>query len=83
MSSLMRGGSTNNFSIHSYVGNPATVSIGKMLTLMGEQDNTIRVLSRILGRDYNKQHLHDVHNSLFGNIAIGPSSGREGILANF
>jgi len=50
-------------------GNPATVSIGKMLTVMSEQDNTIRVLSRILGRDYNEQHLHDTHNSLFGNIA--------------
>jgi hypothetical protein len=60
-------------------GNPATVSIGKMLTVMSEQDNTIRVLSRILGRDYNEQHLHDMHNSLFGNIAIGPSSGREGM----
>ena len=60
-------------------GNPTTVSIGKMLTVMSEQDNTIRVLSRILGRDYNEQHLHDMHNSLFGNIASGPSSGREGM----
>jgi hypothetical protein len=60
-------------------GTPTTVSIGKMLTVMSEQDNTIRVLSRILGRDYNEQHLHDMHNSLFGNIAIGPSSGREGM----
>ena len=34
-------------------GNPATVSIGRMLTVMSEQDNTIRVLSKILGRDYN------------------------------
>jgi hypothetical protein len=60
-------------------GNPATVSIGKMLTVMSEQDNTIRVLSRILGRDYNEQHLHDMHNSLFGDIASGPSTGREGM----
>ena len=37
-----------------------------------------RVLSRILGQDYNEQHLHDMHNSLFGDIASGPSSGREG-----
>jgi hypothetical protein len=59
-------------------GNPTTVSIGKMLTVMSEQDNTIRVLSRILGRDYNEQHLHDMHNSLFGDIASGSSSGREG-----
>jgi len=60
-------------------GNPTTVSIGKMLTVMSEQDNTIRVLSRILGRDYNEQHLHDMHNSLFGDIGSGPSSGREGM----
>jgi hypothetical protein len=60
-------------------GNPTTVSIGKMLTVMSEQDNTLRVLSRILGRDYNEQHLHDMHNSLFGDIASGPGSGREGM----
>ncbi|HYA83175.1 MAG TPA: hypothetical protein VEH06_06970 [Candidatus Bathyarchaeia archaeon] len=60
-------------------GNPSTVSIGKMLTVMSEQDNTIRVLSRILGRDYNEQHLHDMHNSLFGDIASRPSTGREGM----
>jgi hypothetical protein len=58
-------------------GNPTTVSIGKMLTVMSEQDNTMRALSRILGRDYNEQHLHDMHNTLFGNIASG--SGREGM----
>ena len=56
-------------------GNSATVSIGKMLTVMSEQDNTIRVLSRLLGQDYNEQHLHDMHNSLFGILAEGPKSG--------
>lgn len=60
-------------------GNPTTVSVGKMLTVMSEQDNTIRILSRILGRDYNEQHLHDMHNSLFGDIASGTSTGREGM----
>jgi hypothetical protein len=60
-------------------GNPATVSIGKMLTVMSEQDNTIRVLSKILRLDYNEQHLHDMHNSLFGGIASDPTSGREGM----
>jgi hypothetical protein len=62
-------------------GNPATVSIGRMLTVLSEQDNTIRVLSRILGRDYNEQHLHDMHNSLFGDPSIdgGHSIGREGM----
>ena len=61
-------------------GNPATVSIGKMLTVLSEQDNTIRALSRILGRDYNEQHLHDMHNSLFGDLSVGGRSiGREGM----
>ena len=51
-------------------GNPATVSVGRMLTVMSEQDNTIRVLSKILGLDYNEQHLHDMHNSLFGDPSL-------------
>ena len=61
-------------------GNPATVSVGRMLTVMSEQDNTIRVLSKILGRDYNEQHLHDMHNSLFGDPSLGTHSiGKEGM----
>ena len=52
-------------------GRPATVSIGTMLTVMGEQDTIITGPSRILGRDYNEQHLHDMHNSLFGGHSIG------------
>jgi hypothetical protein len=60
-------------------GNPTTVSVGKMLTVMSEQDNTIRTLSRILGRDYNEQHLHNMHNTLFGDMVSGSSSGREGM----
>ena len=60
-------------------GNPATVSIGKLLTVMGEQDNTIRELSRILGRDYNEQHLHDMHNSLFGGLIDDSGTRREGM----
>jgi fido (protein-threonine AMPylation protein) len=60
-------------------GNSASVSIGKMLTVMSEQDNTIRILSRILGREYNEQHLHDIHNSLFGNLDnTGGSDNRDG-----
>ena len=58
-------------------GNSASVSIGKMLTVMSEQDNTIRILSRILGREYNEQHLHDIHDLLFGNT--GGSDNRDGI----
>lgn len=56
-----------------------------MLTnsVMSEQDNTIRVLSKILGRDYNEQHLHDMHNSLFGDPSLGtPSIGKEGMNMN-
>jgi hypothetical protein len=45
-----------------------------MLTVLSEQDNTIRALSRILGRDYNEQHLHDMHNSLFGDPSVGRRS---------
>ena len=61
-------------------GNSASVSIGKMLTVMSEQDNTIRILSRILGREYNEQHLHDIHNSLFGNLDnTGRSDNRDGM----
>ncbi len=61
-------------------GNPATVSVGRMLTVMSEQDNTIRVLSKILGREYNEQHLHDMHNSLFEDPTLGGHSiGREGM----
>lgn len=63
-------------------GNPATVSIGKLLTVMGEQDNTIRELSRILGRNYNEQHLHDMHNSLFGDL-IGGSGTRRACWQSF
>jgi hypothetical protein len=60
-------------------GTPATVSIGKLLTVMGEQHNTIRELSRILGRDYNEQHLHDMHNTIFGEITSGPRTDGEGM----
>ena len=50
-----------------------------MLTVMSEQDNTIRILSRLLGLDYNEEHLHEMHNLLFGDLASGPKSGREGM----
>ena len=58
-------------------GNPITVSIGKMLTVMGDQDNTIRTLSIILGRDHNDQGLHDMHNELFGGMLGQSRTGRE------
>jgi hypothetical protein len=59
-------------------GNPITVSIGKLLTVMGEQDNTIRILSKVLGRNYDEQQMHDMHNSLFGDL-LGSGTGREGL----
>jgi hypothetical protein len=37
------------------IGNPITVNIGKLLTVMREQDNTIRILSKAIGQNYNKQ----------------------------
>jgi hypothetical protein len=56
-------------------GNPITVSLGKLLTVMGEQDNTIRVLSKALGQNYSDQQMHEMHNSLFGGLVGG--SGKD------
>jgi hypothetical protein len=56
-------------------GNPITVSIGKLLTVMGEQDNTIRILSKTIGQNYNEQQMHDMHNSLFGGLVGGSGAG--------
>jgi hypothetical protein len=60
-------------------GNPITVSIGKLLTVMGEQDNTIRILSKTIGQNYNEQQMHDMHNSLFGGLLGGSGTGKEGM----
>jgi hypothetical protein len=60
-------------------GNPITVSLGKLLTAMGEQDNTIRVLSKDLGQNHNDQQLHDMHSSLFGGLVAGSGSIKEGM----
>ena len=60
-------------------GNPITVSLGKLLTVMGEQDNTIRVLSKALGQNHNDQQLHEMHNSLFGGLVVGSGAGKEGM----
>jgi hypothetical protein len=60
-------------------GNPITVSIGKLLTVMGEQDNTIRILSKAIGQNYDEQQMHEMHNSLFGGLlGDGSSSGAGG-----
>jgi flagellar biogenesis protein FliO len=60
-------------------GNPITVSIGKLLTVMGEQDNTIRILSKAMGQNYDERQMHDMHNSLFGGLLSGSGTGKEGI----
>jgi hypothetical protein len=59
-------------------GNPITVSIGKLLTVMGEQDNTIRKLSKTIGQNYDEQQMHEMHNSLFGGLLGGGSSSSAG-----
>jgi hypothetical protein len=53
----------NNLQIGS---NRVPVSIAKLLTVMGEQDNTIRILSDIVGQNHSDKQLHDMHNTLFG-----------------
>ena len=58
-------------------GNPVAASISKLLTVMGEQDNTIRTLSKILGHNHNDRQMHDMHNSLFGGISGGFVTGSE------
>ncbi|HXT85152.1 MAG TPA: hypothetical protein VN704_12625 [Verrucomicrobiae bacterium] len=60
-------------------GNPIVTSISKLLTVMGEQDNTIKTLSKILGYDHNDRQMHDMHNSLFGGISGGFVTGSEDI----
>jgi hypothetical protein len=60
-------------------GNPITVSIGKLLTVMGEQDNTIRILSKVMGQNHNVQQMHDIHNLLFGSLLGSSSTDRESL----
>ena len=44
------------------------------------QLNELIKITRILGREYNEQHLHDIHNSLFGNLDnTGGSDKRDGM----
>jgi hypothetical protein len=58
-------------------GNPIAASVSKLLTVLGEQDNTIRILSKILGHDHNDRQMHDIHNSLFEGISGGFVAGSE------
>jgi len=40
---------------------------------------TLSELSRILGRDHNDQHLHDMHNTIFGGLMEQSGRGKEGM----
>ena len=48
--------------------NPVIINIAKMLTVMGQQDNTIRILYNIMGQNYSDKQLHDMHNTIFGGL---------------
>jgi hypothetical protein len=50
-----------------------------MLIVMCDQDNSIRTLSRILGRDHNDQHLHDTYNTIFWGLIEQSGKGKEGM----
>jgi len=48
--------------------NPVIINIAKMLTVMGQQENTIRILYNIMGQNYSDKQLHDMHNTVFGGL---------------
>ncbi|WP_458747385.1 hypothetical protein [Candidatus Nitrosocosmicus sp. T] len=48
--------------------NPVIINIAKMLTVMGQQENTIRILYNIMGQNYSDKQLHDMHNTIFGGL---------------
>ncbi|WP_458747352.1 hypothetical protein [Candidatus Nitrosocosmicus sp. T] len=65
--------------INKQLAGPVTVSVGKMLTVMGQQHNTIGILSNILGESHGDKELHDMHNSIFGGLVDGSGTGRKGM----
>ena len=48
--------------------NPVIINIAKMLTVMGQQENTTRILYHIMGQNYSDKQLHDMHNTIFGGL---------------
>ncbi len=48
--------------------NPVIINIAKMLTVMGQQENTIGILYNIMGQNYSDKQLHDMHNTIFGGL---------------
>ena len=63
-------------------GNSVIESIGKLLTVMGVQDNTIMTLSKIAGQSYNNRQMHEMHNSLFGGTAGDYGTDMSDLLTN-
>lgn len=55
---------------------PVTVNIGNMLTVRGQQENTIGILYNIMGQNYSDKQLHDMHNAIFGS-RVGAGSGTD------
>ena len=47
-------------------GNSVIANVSKLLTVIGVQDNTIRILSKISGQSYNNRQMQEMHDSLFG-----------------
>jgi len=46
---------------------------------MGLQENTIGILSHIIGQSYIDKQSHDMHNSIFGGLVDGSGPGRKGM----
>jgi len=57
--------------------NPVIINIAKMLTVMGQQENTIRILYNITGQNYSDKQLHDMHNKIFGGLEGGDISKKD------
>ena len=65
--------------LNKQLAGPVTVSVGKMLTVMGQQHSIIGILSNILGDSHSDKELHDMHNSIFGGLVDGSGTGRKGM----
>ncbi|HET6590211.1 MAG TPA: hypothetical protein VFG45_08615 [Candidatus Nitrosocosmicus sp.] len=57
--------------------NPDIINIAKMLTVMGQQENTIGILYNIMGQNYSDKQLHDMHNEIFGGLKGGDISEKD------
>lgn len=57
--------------------NPVIINIAKMLTVMGQQENTIGILYNIMGQNYSDKQLHDMHSKIFGGLEGGDISKKD------